>query len=399
MNKNITVILVSAIDWDDTLRRQQNIFSRLGRVHKVLWIEPLISSVKGIKWFKRVFRFICFIFCRKQNNDIQVVPLFMLLPFGRNSVIRSINKIFLSLCLRLCLKMDQQDIRVLWLHDFWDADMFMGQCKETAVFYELYDDYLAYQNYGGIAAEAERKEQELMRKVDGIVATSETLRRKGALFNPQTILIPNGVDLSLYQRTLEQYSLPQELKDIPHPIIGYMGGNNFETCKKIDYDLLLHAVKARLNWSFVFLGPVDQLEIKNEKLDELRKFSNVYFLGKIEPVRLPHFLKSFDVGVFPWLINDFTNKVYALKLNEYFVCGDPVVSVATEEMVLLDQRIPGLIRIARNYDDFIYQIEEALNSKEDKCAMEKRERFSEEHDWDVLVDKMDQFMMMQLEGR
>jgi glycosyltransferase involved in cell wall biosynthesis len=75
-----------------------------------------------------------------------------------------------------------------------------------------------------------------------------------------------------------------------------------------------------------------------------------------------------DVAIIPFLSCPLTLATNPIKLYEYFACGLPVVSTRLPEM----DQFPGLVYLADNPDEFLVQIEKAL--QEDDPALRSRRR-------------------------
>jgi len=52
----------------------------------------------------------------------------------------------------------------------------------------------------------------------------------------------------------------------------------------------------------------------------------VVFYGPKKVQDLPAYLKTFSLGIIPFIKNQFTKGIYPLKINEYLAAGIPVVS-------------------------------------------------------------------------
>ena len=65
----------------------------------------------------------------------------------------------------------------------------------------------------------------------------------------------------------------------------------------------------------------------------------------------------------PYKINDFTNKIYPFKVNEYLAVGLPVISTKTSEMNLFNKNNNNIIRIINNEDEFNSEINDLHKNK------------------------------------
>ena len=91
-------------------------------------------------------------------------------------------------------------------------------------------------------------ERDLLKAAGVVLLTSPALMEKRKAFNPNTLFIPMGVD---YQKFANPVPEPEDLRNIPHPRIGYVG----HLKNVLNWSLLLELSVAHPDWSFVFVGP------------------------------------------------------------------------------------------------------------------------------------------------
>ena len=162
------------------------------------------------------------------------------------------------------------------------------------------------------------------------MATSQKLYERLVIYNKNTHKISAGVELDKFDLK-KIYRVPDDIKKIKKPIIGYIGGLN----KKIDTELILKIAKERKNYSFVFIGENDG-DLENKKIYIIKKY---FFLGKKPHSEIPNYINYFDCGIIPYKINKFTDAVYPSKLNEFLSMGKQVVSTDFYEMSFLIMKI------------------------------------------------------------
>jgi uncharacterized SAM-binding protein YcdF (DUF218 family) len=169
--------------------------------------------------------------------------------------------------------------------------------------------------------------------------------------------------------------VPDDLKDITRPIIGYIGGIHHH----IDFGLLKYIAKSNPRWSIVLVGPIQT------SIEGLKNISNIYFIGKRDFSRLPEYIGQFDVCLVPYLLNEYTETVYPTKISEYLMMGKPVVSTALPEVIKFSKE--GIIFIGNDYEDFTNKISLALerNSDEDRNL---RVSFAQKNSWGKRIEEM-----------
>ena len=70
-----------------------------------------------------------------------------------------------------------------------------------------------------------RSEYELAASADIVLANSTNFAEELKVYNPQTFPIETGVNLDLYDAS-RIYNTPADIRNIPHPIVGYLGTVN-----------------------------------------------------------------------------------------------------------------------------------------------------------------------------
>jgi glycosyltransferase involved in cell wall biosynthesis len=212
-------------------------------------------------------------------------------------------------------------------------------------------------------------------KADIGVANSIYLSDYLRQYNPNSHYIGQGCSLSVFNPD-QDWPVPDDLKDVPHPIIGYVGAI---VSLRIDIRILLAIARSRPDWHVVMVGPEDEFFAASE----LHSLPNVHFLGKKDLSALPAYIAHCDVCINPQLINDMTIGNYPLKIDEYLAMGKPVVATRTVTMKLFEEHT-GL---ADRPEDYVPLIEKAL-AENDSGLREKRIRFANEHTWENVIKQL-----------
>lgn len=254
---------------------------------------------------------------------------------------------------------------------FNDSDMFRGFYLKEILKPELYiyytrDNLVAvdYWKRQGIRIEAA-----LMKKSDIVVANSTYLADQARRFNPHSYYVGQGCDVSMFDKSLIE-SLPDDIINIPKPIIGYIGVL-FDL--RLDIDILLHIAKSRPDWQVVLVGPEDEV-FKNSALHQQK---NVWFLGPKKMEELPQYLMAFDVAINPQKLNEVTIGNYPRKIDEYLAMGKPTVATRTKAMEVFD----GYTYLAENKEQYVEMIGQALREDNEEKA-KSREVFARSHTWE-----------------
>jgi len=215
---------------------------------------------------------------------------------------------------------------------------------------------------------APRLEPELIGKCDLVVCNSPQLAEYASSFNSKSYDVGQGVDLSAYDTTVS-HSVPEVMKTIPEPRIGYIGDIN---STRLDANLIYELAKSRPEYSFVMTGREDH----HFATHEMHKLKNVYFTGSIPKSSVPEYMASLQVCLNPQLINEITIGNYPRKVDEYLAMGKPVVATRTGTMELFRDHT----YLCSSLADYQKAVDAALreNSEEKK---NQRILFAQTHTW------------------
>ena len=226
-----------------------------------------------------------------------------------------------------------------------DIAYLVDEFHAEKLLYYCVDDFASFSGYD--REQVLRDEAELCRPADLVITTSAALQQAKQSLNPNTILVPHGVDYEHFSKALSNnLPIPEDIQDIPRPILGFFGLIR----DWVDLDLLASVARERPDWHFVLLGDsmVD--------LTPYRSLPNMHFLGRKPYEDLPAYCRQFDVGLIPFKVNELTRAVNPIKLREYLAAGLPVVSTPLPEVKLYHH----LVRISDTPEAFAAAIESAL---------------------------------------
>lgn len=222
-----------------------------------------------------------------------------------------------------------------------------------------------------------RLEPLLAAKSDIVLGNSQLFCEELRKYNPKTYLLETGVNLDLYNAE-KVYPIPIDIKDILHPIIGYVG-SIFSL--RLDENLLCSLAEKRQNYSFLFIGPEDE-EFKGSSL---HKMKNVFFIGARPMNDLPAYVSAFDVCINPQKVNEITIGNYPLKIDEYLALGKPVVATETPIMkdVFKDQ-----VHLAKNVEEYLTLLDLGVKESNNSDLRKIRVRFARTHSWENRVSTL-----------
>ncbi|MEM1325196.1 MAG: glycosyltransferase [Bacteroidota bacterium] len=195
-------------------------------------------------------------------------------------------------------------------------------------------------------------ENQTIQKADLCIVTSKELQRLKRSLNPNTHILHNAVDDSIFEKALtENYARPAEISNVQTPMIGFTGNMDGS---RIDYPLLKKIADAHTDKTLVLVGPTNS---EDYKAVGLHQTPNVIFTGSKNIRELPKYLQHFDCTIIPFLKNTLTASIYPLKINEYLFAGKPVLSTNFSEDI---RGFKEVIYLADDHDAFLQNIDTAL---------------------------------------
>jgi uncharacterized SAM-binding protein YcdF (DUF218 family) len=195
-------------------------------------------------------------------------------------------------------------------------------------------------------------EDSFFKDVDIVFTAAYVLQEYAIQFSKNVSYFPPGIDFDKFDIAMKSNSgVPDDLKKIVGPIIGYIGtlGEVF------DQDLVCSLADQCSNFTIVLIGP------KYKDVKRLEKRSNIVLLGSKPHDQLPYYLKGFDAAIVPYICNDFTEGVYPSKLNEYLAMGIPSVTTNLREVRESKGSYGDAIVIANTTEEFVSAVRLGVN--------------------------------------
>jgi len=193
--------------------------------------------------------------------------------------------------------------------------------------------------------------------------------------------IANGVELENF---ISHLSGNGQLKDVPSPIIGYVGTIQ----NRVDVNLLEYLAQKNPDKSFVLIGPLWPVFLRKFRrpaieIRRLKKYKNIYLLGRKKYQELPIYLDKFDVAIIPHRLDEFIKYTYSLKLLEFLAAGKPVVSPPISGA----EKFADLVYLAKDYRQFNEMIQKAIREDNPNLRRKRREAVANE-DWSKKMNEM-----------
>jgi glycosyltransferase involved in cell wall biosynthesis len=226
-----------------------------------------------------------------------------------------------------------------------DVPFLCDRFGEECFVYYCVDEYREFKDLD--AARIAHAEDELLRRADVVVTTSQNLHQTKRGYRPDAVLVRHGVDYEHFASAWRaELNPPRDVAQITRPIFGFFGLIGHW----IDVQLLAAVARLRPRYSFVVMGD------HHVNVSELRRQPNVHLLGRRPYQALPAYCASFHAGLLPFVRNSMTRNINPIKMLEYLAAGMPVVSTTLPEA----QRFAGPIVFGDTPDRFAAACDQVL---------------------------------------
>jgi glycosyltransferase involved in cell wall biosynthesis len=368
-------IVVFGDDWGRHVSSIQHVFRAIAGRRRLVWVNAIGHRVPGLRDVRRAWEKGIAMLRPAQTAmaaanagprpNIIVQP--RVLPWHQIGLVHRLNTRLLLRDIRAALaKLGGRGAPVLVTGSPPSAGV-VGRLGERASLYFCMDDFL---HLPGVTAwMIGPLEAELLRKVDALVATAESLTRSKVPRSGRVHYLPQGVN---YDHFAAPRSEPADLAGLPHPRIGFAGG--VSAC--VAFPLVERLAAAFPQGSIVLVGPVTT---------SLNGFAapNVHVLGPRPYQDLPAYVQHFDVGIVPYLLNEWTLAVDPLKLLEYCAAGIPVVTTDIPEV----RKYRDAVAVAGSDEAFVEEVRRAVARDRD-AARRRGQALARGHTWAHRADEL-----------
>ncbi len=379
--------IIFSDEWGRHPSSCEHIVKQLLESNRILWVNTIgmrtpqltvydmkRSIEKIVSWFS---------FTKKKEyslpENIKVLNPIML-PFNNISLIRKINT--------LSVKRTVSNAMLNWnisspivIASVTNVADYVTLFDAQAVVYYCVDEYVEWP--GADRNLVIEMEEHLLAVSDLVLATADDLCQKKRRNGKLPVFIPHGVDFEHFN-IKRQVSDSELLQNLKPPIIGFFGA----VSEWLDFEMLIYAAKARPEWSFVLLGPIDT------NVSILNGITNIHLPGKVSYKDLPLHAAAFDIGLIPFVVNELTISVNPLKLIEYLACGLPVVSSALPEVVKFSE----FAYIANDKYSFVEAIELALK-EDNELLRQSRKNIARTYSWRSIADRFAEHIELAIQNK
>lgn len=374
------VICMSTIDWEFSWQPNQEIMYRLAAAGTpVLYVETTgLRSIRFSDWPRVLTRLQTALLRAKpaqRTHPNLTIYSPLVLPFPHLSVAHALNTQVIFRVVDRWIRTAAVSEIVLWA--FLASPMTLAvinHIQPAVVVFQLMGDVRAHWPVPAIA-EAERG---LLRRADLVFTNSIRLLGYARGYTPQAHLFRAAVDVDAFARAAEEEDdPPPEFALMSRPIAGYIGSVH----SWLDLDLLDEVASRLPSWEFAMIGVVLR------DLGHLGTRANVHWLGQRPHHELARYVRHFDVGLIPYVLDEYTASAYPGKLHEYFALGKPVVATPLPELAAYNDEFGDVVRLAAGPDAFAQALE-AARAQTSAAQADQYRAVARANSWDVQMRAM-----------
>jgi glycosyltransferase involved in cell wall biosynthesis len=374
-NHRLRILALAPNLWDSQWMNRQQLLSRLGSQHVVLYSAGPISryrpaGVEEPRWAPR----------RVSRGAVKVdlLPSWMSRAL-RRPTLSSFLRARIAARWRSLLDREGDGPLVAWCFHpkFWS---YVPLLSPDRVIYHAYDLYHRQKRWN---AELAEMQQHFLARADLVVASSwpiaEYLEKQSGR---DVLVVENAADFDAFAIDAADPE-PADLAAVPHPRIGYAGTLN----AKVDFALLAQLAARRPHWHLVLIGSVGRLDDETAAaIEQLRRLPNAHFLGFKPHTDLPRYVAAMDVNLLAYRISEdlWTEGIYPLKLHEYLAAGVPVIGADLPSL----RPFADVVKIIDRTADWEPAIAAALEGR-GAGTRDTRRAVARENSWEARVAELE----------
>lgn len=210
--------------------------------------------------------------------------------------------------------------------------------------FEVPADHPAFKSFypGGIQQQIAREQLEIS---DGLIVTTEYLKKTYKRFNKNIYVIPNSIDFDLWKPNLK--------RNRRFVNIGYVGGGQHNRDLKVLQKVIPAVLEKYKNTRFIIWGGRPEMIPNGPRVKNIQTWVPVLDYPK-ELRKL-----GYDIGLAPLVDNYLTRSKSNLRWLEYSALGIPTIASPIEPFNHVSP-----IFLAKTSDDWVYAISHLVENKE-----------------------------------
>lgn len=234
---------------------------------------------------------------------------------------------------------------------------FVGKIKDAKIVFDAFDNFLRFPVNAGIYEDLKKAYLSFVAIANFWLTNSKENVEyfKNNLGVKEIYLVKNGVDLERFNCKLP---LPQDLRNIPRPYIGFGG----KITHLFDYEILNYVAEKNPDKSFIILGQILDKEIFSKIAD----LPNIYYLGDKSYDVYAAYVTNFDLGIVPYVNKEKSHGGDSIKIYEYLAAGLKVVSTFDTE----EDNFKEAVYYCKDKYQFLNNLDKGLNNHKNNPVLD-----------------------------
>ncbi|MCU1497192.1 MAG: glycosyltransferase family 1 protein [Acidimicrobiales bacterium] len=255
---------------------------------------------------------------------------------------------------------------IVWLYTALGVEIAAALDPEVAV-YDVMDDLSAFK---GASPSLALQHLQALRWADLVFTGGRSLQRSVLQHRAEdTYLFASGVEPAHWEKARSGR------RRRGRPVAGYVGVID----ERLDLDLVGRLAQELPEWDLHMVGPVTKIDPA-----DLPWAANLHWLGQRSYDELPEVLRSFDVALMPFALNESTRSISPTKTLEYLAAGLPVVSTRVPDVV---DEFESIVDLRDDAPGFAAGCREVLDH-DLRDRDRKLEPLLAKRDWDRIATRM-----------
>ena len=352
------ILIFGMMNYNSRFQREQHFAKKLSlRGYKVFYIDTEFSNK---------------LTCKDINENLIVINMELYTPdtnvyssvLNNNQIDYLINSIN-----NLRKKYDFNFFISIISNPFWYQ--VIQYINNTNVIYNCMDYYKGFNTHSDPLLNIETN----LIKNSYVIYTSPILRTMINMNYKYCKIIRNGCEFTYFNNIIKVKN--------NRPVIGYYGAIS----DWFDNNLYETLIKVFKQCDFYLIGDIMCLDKKKEdNIKKLKNFENVKYFGEVPYNELHKYIKYFDIGIIPFILNDLIKSTNPVKLYEMLSLGIPIVLTNMEDVKTLNS--DHLYYRSLSVQDFINNINKALNENNPKI-IEDRINYTKLNDWEYRINDLE----------
>ena len=326
------LIVHSHLRWDFVWQRPQQILSRMAETRPVLFVEEplLLDDVRAERLE----------ITQPSPNVYRAVPrLPGYLRDDYDRALATIRALVQDAVGKSGPLAGMFSGAVQWFYTPMPAPAMLGAFNERGVVYDCMDELAQFRF---APTDLHDRERLLLDNADVVFTGGHRLYKSKSRYHDNVHFFGCGVDAAHFAAArAPETPLPADVADVQGPVFGYFGVID----ERLDYALIARLAERHPTATVAMVGPVVKVDPR-----DLPQAPNIRWLGQRDYKQLPAYVKSFDVCLMPFALNEATEYINPTKTLEYMAAGKPIVSTPVADVIT---NFTPVVRVARDAEEFV----------------------------------------------